>query len=150
MGLIGVAVSRRRRRGSLRAEAGPLVAGELEIRADQFQAFVSGNSLDLTRREFELLQLLAEAKGQVLERRRSTSGSGDTRWPTATARSTPASASCARSSRSAPGLAYIHTHFRRRLPLRPRAGRPGGADAPAVLGKEAAVSQVVHSSFTAA
>ena len=33
-----------------------------------FQAFVSGNSLDLTRREFELLQLLAEARGQVLER----------------------------------------------------------------------------------
>jgi DNA-binding response OmpR family regulator len=62
------AVSRRRRRSRLDAEVGPLVAGELEIRADQFQAFVSGASLDLTRREFELLQLLAEAKGQVLER----------------------------------------------------------------------------------
>jgi DNA-binding response OmpR family regulator len=62
------AVSRRRRRGRLHAESGPVVAGELEIRADQFQAFVSGNSLDLTRREFELLQLLADAKGQVLER----------------------------------------------------------------------------------
>ena len=49
-------------------EAGPLVAGELEIRPDQFQAFVGGDSLDLTRREFELLQLLADAKGQVLER----------------------------------------------------------------------------------
>ena len=33
-----------------------------------FQAFVKGDSLDLTRREFELLQLLAAAKGQVLER----------------------------------------------------------------------------------
>ncbi len=62
------AVSRRRRRSRPHAEAGPVVAGELEIRADQFQAFVSGNSLDLTRREFELLQLLADAKGQVLER----------------------------------------------------------------------------------
>jgi DNA-binding response OmpR family regulator len=62
------AVSRRRRRSRANEEAGPLVAGELEIRADQFQAFVSGESLDLTRREFELLQLLAEAKGQVLER----------------------------------------------------------------------------------
>ena len=62
------AVSRRRRRGRPHAEVGPVVAGELEIRADQFQAFVSGNSLDLTRREFELLQLLADAKGQVLER----------------------------------------------------------------------------------
>ena len=45
-----------------------MVAGEVEIRADQFQAFVSGDSLDLTRREFELLHLLADAKGQVLER----------------------------------------------------------------------------------
>jgi DNA-binding response OmpR family regulator len=44
------------------------VAGELEIRADQFQAFVGGHSLDLTRREFELLQLLADARGTVLQR----------------------------------------------------------------------------------
>jgi DNA-binding response OmpR family regulator len=62
------AVVRRRRRASGRVEAGPVVAGELEIRADQFQAFVGGQSLDLTRREFELVQLLAEAAGQVLQR----------------------------------------------------------------------------------
>ncbi len=62
------AVSRRRRRAHSGAGAAPLIAGELEIRADQFQAFVSDGSLDLTRREFELLHLLAEAKGQVLER----------------------------------------------------------------------------------
>jgi DNA-binding response OmpR family regulator len=62
------AVVRRRRRGRVQADLGPLVAGELEIRPDQFQAFVAGRSLELTRREFELLQLLAEAKGSVLER----------------------------------------------------------------------------------
>jgi len=62
------AVSRRRRRGRNELEAGPLVAGELEVRPDQFQAFVAAESLDLTRREFELLQLLAGAQGQVLER----------------------------------------------------------------------------------
>ncbi len=44
------------------------VSGELEIRPDQYQAFVSGQSIGLTRREFELLQLLAEAHGQVIER----------------------------------------------------------------------------------
>ena len=44
------------------------MAGELEIRPDQFQAFVAGRSLNLTRREFELLHSLAEANGKVLER----------------------------------------------------------------------------------
>jgi DNA-binding response OmpR family regulator len=62
------AIVRRRRRAEPRAEEGPVVAGELEIRADQFQAFVGGQSLDLTRREFELLQLLADSRGTVLQR----------------------------------------------------------------------------------
>jgi DNA-binding response OmpR family regulator len=62
------AVVRRRKRASARVDAGPLVAGELEIRADQFQAFARSTSVDLTRREFEVLQLLAQAKGKVLQR----------------------------------------------------------------------------------
>src|ERR671914_1326385 len=62
------AVVRRRKRASERVETGPLVAGELEIRADQFQAFVRSASVDLTRREFEVLQLLAQAQGKVLQR----------------------------------------------------------------------------------
>jgi DNA-binding response OmpR family regulator len=62
------AVVRRRRRAIARNEIGPVIAGELEIRADRFQAFVAGHDLDLTRREFELLQLLADAHGQVLQR----------------------------------------------------------------------------------
>ena len=44
------------------------MVGEVEIRPDQYQAFVGGTSLDLTRREFELIRLLAEAAGQVLPR----------------------------------------------------------------------------------
>jgi len=40
----------------------------VEVRVDQFQAFVGGVSLDLTRREFELIELLAAAEGRVLER----------------------------------------------------------------------------------
>src|SRR5918995_2776211 len=62
------AVARRRKRATSRADVGPLVVGELEIRHDQYQAFVSGQSIGLTRREFELLALLAEAHGQVIER----------------------------------------------------------------------------------
>jgi DNA-binding response OmpR family regulator len=62
------AVVRRRKRAEARVETGPLVVGEVEIRPDQYQAFVGGVSVDLTRREFELIQLLAEAAGQVLQR----------------------------------------------------------------------------------
>ncbi len=61
-------VVRRRRRAATRTEAKPLLAGEVEIRADRFQAFVASSSLDLTRREFELIELLAAAEGRVLER----------------------------------------------------------------------------------
>jgi DNA-binding response OmpR family regulator len=61
-------VARRRRRASGRAEVAPVSAGEVEIRSDRFQAFVSGESIDLTRREFELIELLAGAEGRVLER----------------------------------------------------------------------------------
>ena len=62
------AVARRRRRADSRVDAEPVLAGELEVRADQFQAFAGGRSVELTRREFELIELLAEAGGRVLER----------------------------------------------------------------------------------
>jgi DNA-binding response OmpR family regulator len=62
------AILRRRKRASAADEQKPIVAAELEIRGDQFQAFVAGQSVDLTRREFELLMLLAQAHGQVLQR----------------------------------------------------------------------------------
>jgi DNA-binding response OmpR family regulator len=61
-------VVRRRRRTMSRVESRPLLAGEVEVRSDRFQAFVAGASLDLTRREFELIELLAAAEGRVLER----------------------------------------------------------------------------------
>ena len=62
------AVVRRRRRSEVRLNSWPVLHAELEIRSDQYQAFVGGQSLGLTRREFELLQLLAEVPGQVVER----------------------------------------------------------------------------------
>ena len=61
------AASRRRRQGdSIAGET--VAAGEIEVRPDQFQAFVNGRSIDLTRREFELISLLSSAAGRVLER----------------------------------------------------------------------------------
>jgi DNA-binding response OmpR family regulator len=62
------AVVRRRAKTSSRIDSQPVAAGEIQIRPDQYQAFVGGRSLGLTRKEFELLELLAGARGKVLER----------------------------------------------------------------------------------
>jgi DNA-binding response OmpR family regulator len=106
------AVVRRHRRGQTREDLGPLVAGELEIRHDRFQAYVGGESLDFTRREFELLGVLAEHGGKVLERdeiyRRVWGYSmihGD--------RSVDVFVRKLRSKlqKRSPGWDYIHTHF---------------------------------------
>ncbi len=148
------AVARRRRRGRSSAEAGPLVAGELEIRADQFQAFVSGDSLDLTRREFELLHLLADAKGQVLEREAIYQRV----WGYAMAhgdRSVDVFIRKLRQKleRRSPGWGYIHTHFGVGYRFDPE---PAGGSAEeaaeaveAVPASEPPVSQAVHNTFTA-
>ncbi len=62
------AIVRRGRVAEPPAERSAVEAGEITIRPDQFQAFVGVRSLDLTRREFELIRLLASNGGQVLER----------------------------------------------------------------------------------
>jgi DNA-binding response OmpR family regulator len=106
------AVVRRRRRAEARVETGPLVAGELQIRADQFQAFVGGQSLDLTRREFELLQLLADSRGTVLQREEIYQRV----WGYAMAHGDRSVDVFVRKLRqkletSSPQWRYIHTHF---------------------------------------
>ncbi len=106
------AVSRRRRRARPQPEAGPVVAGELEIRSDRFQAFVGDLSLDLTRREFELLQLLADSQGQVLEREAVYQRV----WGYAMAHGDRSVDVFIRKLRQkleklSPGWSYIHTHF---------------------------------------
>jgi len=106
------AVARRRKRAAVRIETGPVLAGELEIRADQFQAFVRGSSLDLTRREFEVLQLLSEANGQVLQREEIYQRV----WGYAMARGDRSVDVFVRKVRlklekASPDWEYIHTHF---------------------------------------
>ncbi|HEX2097087.1 MAG TPA: response regulator transcription factor [Solirubrobacterales bacterium] len=106
------AVSRRRRRAKPQLDLGPLVAGELEIRPDRFQAYVCGNSVDLTRREFELLLMLAESTGRVHER-----GAIYQRvWGYAMAHGDRSVDVFVRKlrhklERHSPGWTYIHTHF---------------------------------------
>ena len=62
------AVVRRRTTGRGGSLDDSTIAGEVEIRPDLFQAFVGGESIGLTRREFELLALLVGRQGNVLER----------------------------------------------------------------------------------
>ncbi len=62
------AVVRRRRTTEPRRDQVPVVVGGLAVRSDLFQAFAGERSADLTRREFELIQLLAGHEGQVLPR----------------------------------------------------------------------------------
>ncbi len=106
------AVLRRRRRPEGAAQATPVSAGEVEIRADQFQAFVGGRSIDLTRREFELIALLAGAGGRVLEREEIY----ERVWGYAMARGDRSVDVFVRKlrqklERASPGWRYIHTHF---------------------------------------
>ena len=107
------AVVRRRRRAERRSEEPQgFSAGEVEIRRDQFQAFVSGRSVDLTRREFELILLLAEGAGVVLQREEIY----ERVWGYAMVhgdRSVDVFVRKLRQKleRASPGWRYIHTHF---------------------------------------
>jgi len=159
------AVSRRHNHGRREAEGAPLSAGELEIRPDRFQAFVGGEPLDLTRREFELLYLLAEERGQVLERERIYQQV----WGYAMAHGDRSVDVFVRKLRQklekrSPSWSYIHTHFGIGYRFEPE---PAGiakeelVAAPETSAEDAAAagaatadnrpdpSQVVHKTFTA-
>src|SRR4051794_3996259 len=106
------AVVRRRKTSEQPAEEGPIAAGRLEVRADQFQAFVDGRSVELTRREFELIHLLACVQGQVLQREEIYQRV----WGYAMAhgdRSVDVFVRKLRQKleRASPDWRYIHTHF---------------------------------------
>ena len=143
------AAARRRRRGRPAAERGPIEAGELEIRSDRYQAFVEGDSLDLTRREFELLHLLAEARGQVLEREAIYQRV----WGYAMAHGDRSVDVFIRKLRQklekrSPRWAYIHTHFGVGYRFDPEPTVEMIPDAPPVEAADSAASQVVHTTFT--
>lgn len=106
------AIVRRGRAAAPPAEKAALEAGELSIRSDQFQAFVGARSLDLTRREFELIRLLAANAGHVLEREAIYQRV----WGYAMAhgdRSVDVFVRKLRQKleRASPSWRYIHTHF---------------------------------------
>jgi DNA-binding response OmpR family regulator len=106
------AIVRRGRLAEPPAERAALEAGEVTIRPDRFQAFVGSRSLDLTRREFELIRLLAANADQVLERETIYQRV----WGYAMAhgdRSVDVFVRKLRQKleRASPDWVYIHTHF---------------------------------------
>ena len=143
------AVVRRRRRSRPRVDTGPLVAGEIEIRDDQFQAFVAGRSLNLTRREFELVQTLAEASGRVIEREDIYQRV----WGYAMAHGDRSVDVFVRKLRSklqghSPGWNYIHTHFGVGYRFEPEPLTPDATES--ISSSSEAVSQPLHISATTA
>lgn len=60
--------------------AGTLVAGQLRINVDRHQVFVDQQPIELTRKEFQLLVLLASTPGVVVPRQRLVSEVWQTSW----------------------------------------------------------------------
>jgi DNA-binding response OmpR family regulator len=106
------AVLRRRRTGDLPWAEQSVVAGELEIRPDRFDAYGNGRPAGLSRKEFELLRLLAAADGRVLEREDIYQRV----WGYTMARGDRSVDVFVRKLRHkldavSPGWRYVHTHF---------------------------------------
>jgi DNA-binding response OmpR family regulator len=106
------AVVRRAKHAERRHEAKSIHAGELEVRCNQHQAFVAGTSLELTRREYQLLELLACHDRLVLEREFIY----ERLWGYSMVRGDRSVDVFVRKvrfklERASPAWAYIHTHF---------------------------------------
>ncbi len=102
----------RRRVKAASPSAAAVESGEIVIRPDQFQAYAGGVSLDLTKREFELIHLLADAGGRVLPREEIYQRV----WGWAMAHGDRSVDVFVRKLRlklekASPGWHYIHTHF---------------------------------------
>jgi DNA-binding response OmpR family regulator len=106
------AVVRRRRRTETPEAAEPVVAGGLEIDANRFQVGAGGVAVELTRREFELIDALVAGEGQVLRREEIY----ERVWGYAMVRGDRSVDVFVRKLRQklervSPDWRYIHTHF---------------------------------------
>jgi DNA-binding response OmpR family regulator len=106
------AVLRRRGTGQMPAEDMTIEAGELAIRPDRFDVHVASRPASLSRREYELLHLLASAEGRVLERDEIYQRV----WGYTMARGDRSVDVLVRKLRQkldklSPGWRYVHTHF---------------------------------------
>ena len=74
------AVLRRTRETAGAPQDGPLTVGDLELDRDRRRATLAGEELELTRKEFELLELLMREAGTVLTRERLIDEVWDVNW----------------------------------------------------------------------
>jgi DNA-binding response OmpR family regulator len=100
------------RRSSPPRDLTPARVGDVEIRPDQYQAFVEGESLRLTRREYQLIDLLRSTPGEVIPRELIY----ERLWGYEMARNDRSVDVFVHKLRrkldvASPGWAYIHTHF---------------------------------------
>jgi DNA-binding response OmpR family regulator len=105
------AAIRRHRRAEMPGLEGAIEVGEIMIRPDLYQAYAGQNSLDLTAREFEILQLLAQSD-RVLRREEIY----ERVWGYAMAHGDRSVDVFVRKLRqklrtASPTWSYIHTHF---------------------------------------
>ncbi len=108
------AVTRRHRRAEADAvgDNGPIVHGELEFRVDRYEVLAAGRPVELTKREYELLLLLARSDGRVLPREDIYQRV----WGYAMARGDRSVDVFVRKIRhkleaASPSWTYVHTHF---------------------------------------
>jgi DNA-binding response OmpR family regulator len=106
------AVLRRRRMGDVPVQQAAIVAGELLIRPDRFDVYVGDRPASLSRKEYELLHMMAAAEGQVLEREDAYQRV----WGYTMARGDRSVDVFVRKLRLkleavSPGWRYVHTHF---------------------------------------
>jgi len=108
------ACTRRHRRAAAEqvSEEGPLTAGELEFRVDRYEVLAAGRPVEFTKREYELLLLLARSDGRVLPREDIYQRV----WGYAMARGDRSVDVFVRKIRhkldaASPGWRYVHTHF---------------------------------------
>jgi DNA-binding response OmpR family regulator len=146
---VAACVRRGRLAGAAADATSALDAGQLRIRPDQYQAFVGERSLNLTRREFEMLRLLATNAGQVLEREPIYQHV----WGYAMARGDRSVDVFVRKlraklDRGSPDWRYIHTHFG--VGYRFEAMRAEDADDPLAVAPPYLDRQLVHGSPRAA
>jgi DNA-binding response OmpR family regulator len=107
---IQAAVGHRRR--SEPPDRKDVTIGEVEIRRDQYQAFVSGRSLNLTRGEFEMLELLAGAGNEPVERELMYERLwGGTMGPGSRSVDVVVHKLRRKLQGASPGWRYIHTHW---------------------------------------